>query len=80
VVKALFSAHDAFGRWWNLWEVGPSGRMLGHWGRNTLKGDIGTTAPTSLCILDAMRGAVYSFHGILPVMMFCFTTSPKATD
>jgi hypothetical protein len=32
MLKAWSPAYGIIGRWWDLQEVGPSGKKLGHWG------------------------------------------------
>lgn len=72
------SQADAAGRKWELKEVGPRGKKLGHWGV-ALEGTVGPGLPLhslSFCLL-AMKSVTLLSHMLLP---WCATSyRPKVT-
>jgi hypothetical protein len=64
------TAYGAAGRWWNLQEVGPVRRKVGHWDTSLKRILEPRPLPVALRFLAAMRWAVFptmpSHHGALP--------------
>jgi hypothetical protein len=69
VLKMWSPACDATGKWWNLLDVWPNGRKLGHW-RCALEGDPGTLDPPLSCLLPGCHEVATSsttcspWHGL----------------
>jgi hypothetical protein len=66
-VMAVGSRNSANERWWNVQEVGPNRRNLGHWGCASEQ-DAGTWAPLPCLLPIAMKWKALSAtcHDVLP--------------
>jgi hypothetical protein len=71
VLKAWFPVCGTIGRWWKLWEVGPGGRKLGHWGCAFEGGIVNPSPSCSFLFASPLQwgeqdsSAVCSCHDVL---------------
>jgi hypothetical protein len=77
VLKAWPPACGIADRWWNFYEVGPSGRQLGH-GPRVLEGDLGI--PTTFSFASKPPWGEQPCCTTLLTMMCCLTTGPKTME
>jgi hypothetical protein len=70
VLKAGSPSSSAIGRLYNLQEVWPNGKNLGHWG-HALEKDVGTLTPSCLSLLPR-------YHEVNRPPLPCHTVLPQA--